>query len=95
MTCVDKNELMCEIMAEDGKMARRDELHKFAQKHGIKFITVSDLIAYRLEQERFVSREVETFLPTQFGDFNIFVTILIISDTSLSALRRKIMFCVG
>ena len=40
--------VMCEIMAEDGQMARRDELHKFAQKHGIKFITVSDLIAYKL-----------------------------------------------
>ena len=63
--------VMCEIMAEDGKMARRDELYKFAQKHGIKFITVSDLIAYRIEKERFVNREVETFLPTQFGEFNI------------------------
>ena len=63
--------VMCEIMTEDGHMARRDELHKFAQKHGIKFITVADLIAYRLKRERFVKREVEVFLPTQFGDFNI------------------------
>jgi 3,4-dihydroxy 2-butanone 4-phosphate synthase/GTP cyclohydrolase II len=63
--------VMCEIMAENGEMARRDELHRFAQKHGIKFVTVSDLIAYRLEQERFVQREVETFLPTKFGDFQI------------------------
>ena len=63
--------VMCEIMAENGEMARRDELAEFAKKHDIKFITVSDLIAYRLKQERFVQREVETFLPTQFGDFNI------------------------
>ncbi len=63
--------VMCEIMSENGEMARRDELKVFARKHGIKFITVSDLIAYRLEKERFVKREVETFLPTQFGDFNI------------------------
>jgi len=63
--------VMCEIMSENGEMARRDELSKFAQKHGFKFITVSDLIAYRLKQERFVQREVEVFLPTQFGDFNI------------------------
>ena len=63
--------VMCEIMSENGEMARRDDLYKFAQKHGFKFITVSDLIAYRLKQERFVKREVETFLPTQFGDFNI------------------------
>ena len=63
--------VMCEIMTEDGHMARRDDLHKFAEKHGIKFITVADLIAYRLKSERFVKREVEVFLPTQFGDFNI------------------------
>ena len=63
--------VMCEIMSENGEMARRDELYAFAQKHGFKFITVSDLIAYRLKQERFVRREVETFLPTKFGDFNI------------------------
>ena len=63
--------VMCEIMSENGEMARRDELARFAQKHGFKFITVSDLIAYRLEQEKFVQREVETFLPTQFGDFKI------------------------
>lgn len=63
--------VMCEILAEDGKMMRRDELSEFAKKHGIKFITVADLIAYRLKKERFVKREVEVFLPTQFGDFNI------------------------
>lgn len=63
--------VMCEILSENGEMARRDELHVFAKKHNIKFITVSDLIAYRLEQERFVLKEVETFLPTQFGDFKI------------------------
>ena len=63
--------VMCEIMSEDGHMMRRDDLNKFAQKHNIKFITVSDLIAYRLKREKFVRREVEVFLPTQFGDFNI------------------------
>ena len=62
---------MCEIMKENGEMARREDLHKFAEKHNIKFITVADLIAYRLEKEKFVKREVEVFLPTQFGDFNI------------------------
>ena len=63
--------VMCEILADDGKMARRDDLHLFAKKHNIKFITVADLIKYRLQKERFVKREVEVFLPTQFGDFNI------------------------
>ena len=43
--------IMCEIMKENGEMARRDDLHKFAEKHNIKFITVADLIAYRLEKK--------------------------------------------
>ena len=63
--------VMCEIMSENGEMARRDELYAFAKKHGFKFITVADLIAYRLQKERFVQKEVETFLPTQFGNFKI------------------------
>lgn len=63
--------VMCEIMSEDGHMMRRDELAEFSHKHNLKFITVSDLIAYKLKHEKFVKREVEVFLPTQFGDFNI------------------------
>ena len=63
--------VMCEIMNPDGTMARRDDLFKFAQKHNMKIITVADLISYRLKSERFVRREVEVFLPTKFGDFNI------------------------
>ncbi len=63
--------VMCEIMSDDGRMMRRDELSEFAKKHNIKFITVSDLIAYKLKREKFVKREIEVFLPTQFGDFNI------------------------
>ncbi len=64
--------VMCEIMAEDGHMARRDDLKKFADKHGIKFITVADLIAYRLRFEKLVTREAEAHLPTQFGEFEIY-----------------------
>ena len=63
--------VMCEIMDEDGQMARRDSLKKFAIKHDLKFITVADLIAYRLKKERTVTREAEAFLPTKFGDFKI------------------------
>lgn len=63
---------MCEIMAENGHMARRDDLKKFAQKHGIKFITVQDLIAYRLRSEKLITREAEAHLPTQFGEFEIY-----------------------
>ena len=63
---------MCEIMAEDGHMARRDDLYKFAKKHGIKFISVAELIAYRLKFEKIVTREAEAHLPTQFGNFEIY-----------------------
>lgn len=63
--------VMCEIMDSDGQMARRDALKKFAQKHDFKFITVADLIAYRLKKERTVTREAEAYLPTKFGDFKI------------------------
>lgn len=64
--------VMCEVMNTDGTMARRDELKEFAQKHNLKFITVSQLIAYRLKKERFVTREAQATLPTQFGDFNVY-----------------------
>lgn len=64
--------VMCEILKPDGTMARRDDLQMFAKKHNIKFITVAQLIAYRLKKERFVTREAQASLPTQFGDFKIY-----------------------
>lgn len=64
--------VMCEIMTEDGHMARRDELKEFADKHGLKFITVADLIAYRLKSEKLVSRDAVADLPTMFGNFKIY-----------------------
>lgn len=63
---------MCEIMGADGHMAKRDELRAFADKHGIKFITVAELIAYRLKSEKLVTREAEANLPTKFGTFKIY-----------------------
>ena len=64
--------VMCEIMTEDGHMARRNELKKFADKHNLKFITVADLIAYRLKSEKLISRDAVADLPTQFGMFKIY-----------------------
>ena len=63
---------MCEIMNSDGHMMRRDDLRKFADRHGIQFISVAELIAYRLKTERIVTREAEAFLPTQYGEFMIY-----------------------
>ncbi len=62
----------CEIVNPDGSMARRDDLRKFADKYGIKFITVAQLIAYRLQNERLMKREAEVSLPTKFGEFRLF-----------------------
>lgn len=63
--------VICEIINEDGAMARRPDLEKFAQNHGLKIIAVTDLIAYRLGQEKLVKREAETFLPNRFGHFKM------------------------
>ncbi len=63
---------MCEIMGQDGHMAKRDELYEFAKKHNLKFISVADLIAYRLNCEKIVTREAEAHLPTEFGEFDIY-----------------------
>jgi len=59
--------VICEIMKDDGTMARMPDLEKFSKKHGLKIVTIADLIAYRLKTESFVKREVETRLPSRFG----------------------------
>ena len=64
--------VMCEIMTEDGHMARRDYLRQFADKHNLKFISVAELIAYRLKSEKLVTREAEADLPTKYGHFKIY-----------------------
>ena len=63
--------VMCEVMMPDGHMARRDYLRKFADKHGLKFISVAELIAYRLKSEKLVTREAEVMLPTKYGTFTL------------------------
>jgi 3,4-dihydroxy 2-butanone 4-phosphate synthase / GTP cyclohydrolase II len=61
--------VICEVMNEDGTMARVADLIPYCEKHGLKMITVADLIAYRRRTEKLVERVVETALPTTFGDF--------------------------
>ena len=63
--------VICEILNEDGTMARRDELQVMAREHGLRFITVEQLVAYRLSRERLVTRVVETPLRTWWGDFQV------------------------
>jgi len=63
--------LLCEILDDDGSMARVPKLHEIAKRHDLKFITVRDLIAYRHKTEKLV-HEIETVrLPTHFGDFQL------------------------
>jgi len=61
--------VICEIMNEDGSMARLPELKEMADKFGIKMISVSDLIAYRRRHEKLVHRVAEAKLPTKYGEF--------------------------
>jgi len=63
--------VICEILKEDGTMARRDDLRKFADENDLKFITVAQIISYRLKHERFVKRMAEANLPTKYGEFKI------------------------
>ena len=62
---------LIEILNEDGTMARMPQLEQVAKKHGIRIITIRDLIAFRLERESLVERGTEALLPTQYGDFHI------------------------
>ncbi len=63
--------VICEVMAEDGTMMRRQQLVKFAREHDLTLVTVAQLVAYRLRNERLVHRVADARLPTPFGEFRI------------------------
>ncbi len=64
--------VICEIVNEDGTMARRDNLVEFSKKHNLKFITVAQLIEYRLQKEMFMKRDAVANLPSDFGNFKVY-----------------------
>ena len=64
--------VIVEILNDDGSMARRADLEKFAQRHELKIGTIEDLIRYRIENEHTVERIVETRFPTDFGEFQLY-----------------------
>tara|TARA_B110000014_G_C20098996_1_gene576511 strand:+ start:22 stop:1212 length:1191 start_codon:yes stop_codon:yes gene_type:complete len=64
-----KAAVMCEILNDDGTMARRDDLEKFAKKHDLKIISIEDLISYRFSHDKLINRVAETTLPTKYGTF--------------------------
>jgi 3,4-dihydroxy 2-butanone 4-phosphate synthase / GTP cyclohydrolase II len=63
--------VLCEIMNDDGTMSRMPQLEVFAKKHGLKIISVADLISYRYRHERLVTKVAEAKLPTKFGNFTV------------------------
>jgi 3,4-dihydroxy 2-butanone 4-phosphate synthase/GTP cyclohydrolase II len=63
--------VICEVMNDDGTMARVPDLEPYCERHGLKMITVADLIAYRRRHDKLVERVVTTRLPTAFGEFDV------------------------
>jgi 3,4-dihydroxy 2-butanone 4-phosphate synthase/GTP cyclohydrolase II len=61
--------VICEIMAEDGTMARLPQLQEFASRHGLKMATIESLIRHRMKREKLVAKVAEVSMPTEYGDF--------------------------
>lgn len=64
--------VICEIMNDDGSMARVPELMEFVRKHNLKIVTIADLIKYRKIHEKFVTRAADTRMPTPYGEFRLY-----------------------
>lgn len=73
--------VICEILKDDGTMARRDDLIDFARIHGLKILTVADIIEYRLRNETMIQRIAEARLPTAFGEFRAHVYRNLVDST--------------
>jgi 3,4-dihydroxy 2-butanone 4-phosphate synthase/GTP cyclohydrolase II len=80
--------VICEILSEDGSMARLPDLIKLKEKFGLKLITIKDLVAYRIQKEKLVRRAVEVRLPTHFGDFKLIAYETMIDDKNHLALVK-------
>ena len=81
--------VICEIMADDGHMARMPQLEEFAQQHDIKIVSVEDLISYRRRHERLIDRVAEARVPTEYGDFTA------VSYSSVVDVQEHIAFVKG
>jgi 3,4-dihydroxy 2-butanone 4-phosphate synthase/GTP cyclohydrolase II len=80
--------VICEIMKDDGTMARRGDLDAFAEEHELKIITIEEIIKYRQHMERLVRRVSEANLPTEYGDFKIIAYDTDIDDKTHLALVK-------
>jgi 3,4-dihydroxy 2-butanone 4-phosphate synthase/GTP cyclohydrolase II len=68
---LDHSGVICEVMNDDGTMARIPQLLEFCRDHGLKLLTIADLIRYRMQHERYVRRIAESVLPTRHGNFRM------------------------
>ena len=80
--------VICEIQNLDGSMARLTELVEYSHKHQLKFVTIADLISYRLKHERFICRETVADLPTRFGRFKVYAYRNSLDDTEHLAIVK-------
>lgn len=80
--------VICEIMNEDGTMARTQDLKEFSRRHGLKICTIDSLIEYRRKNERFITRQAEVDLPTKYGNFHMVVYSSKIDDFQHVALIK-------
>jgi 3,4-dihydroxy 2-butanone 4-phosphate synthase/GTP cyclohydrolase II len=80
--------VICEIQNEDGSMARVGDLAAYCHKHGLKMITIADLIAYRRRHDKLVERVVSTIMPTGFGEFTVFGYRSLVDDKHHVALVK-------
>ncbi|KER09416.1 MAG: 3,4-dihydroxy-2-butanone 4-phosphate synthase [[Candidatus Thermochlorobacteriaceae] bacterium GBChlB] len=80
--------VLCEILHDDGSMARVPDLLKLRDKFGMKLITIKDLVAYRMMREKLVRRAVEVNLPTHLGDFKLIAYETLIDDKNHLALVK-------
>jgi 3,4-dihydroxy 2-butanone 4-phosphate synthase/GTP cyclohydrolase II len=81
--------VICEIMTDDGRMARLPDLLEFTRRHGLKMCTIEDLIKYRRHRERLIRRELEVRLPTRWGEFDL------IAYSSLVDTEPHLALCKG
>jgi len=83
--------VICEIKNDDGTMARMPQLVDFAQAHGLKIVTIADVIAYRRKHERLIKRVAECALPTRFGEFKAMAYRSYVDEDSYIALVKEPM----
>ncbi|MDP6049915.1 MAG: bifunctional 3,4-dihydroxy-2-butanone-4-phosphate synthase/GTP cyclohydrolase II [SAR202 cluster bacterium] len=81
--------VICEIMADDGHMARMPQLEEFAQQHDVKIVSVEDLISYRRRHERLIERVAEARVPTEYGEFTA------VSFSSVVDVQEHVAFVKG